>query len=129
MQGRTISMTKSKYKASYFDYDGNPIDVLEWGRLFEDKESAQIALDIVGTIHFKTFWIGTDFYYCEQLNKELGKEVSPNIYFTVVTCVSNDIFKYVLIEIKYPNRELAISGHKILVKLYREYLENQGGEL
>lgn len=42
----------------YFDMDGNPIPLLEWGRRREDYESRILCRDMIGDLRLVTIWLG-----------------------------------------------------------------------
>lgn len=42
----------------YFDPDGVPITLEEWGRRFEDYESRVLASDVLGGLRLVTLWLG-----------------------------------------------------------------------
>jgi hypothetical protein len=44
----------------FYDRDGQPIDVLTWGAMFEDGPGRTVANDQVGRYRITTMWLGTD---------------------------------------------------------------------
>lgn len=44
----------------YYDRNGNPIELLEWGRLFEDEKYTIVKEDRIGKYYIKTVWRGHD---------------------------------------------------------------------
>lgn len=42
----------------YYDIDGNPLELLDWARLFEDDEYKRIAATHVGDVWISTVWLG-----------------------------------------------------------------------
>jgi len=85
----------------YFDKTGMPIDLLTWGRLFEDREYATIGKTEVGPYVISTVWIGIDHSW----NKEL------HIFETMIFSKDkNDLLDQY--QARYATEQQAIQGHE-----------------
>lgn len=52
----------------YFDMDGQPIDLLEWGRRMGDMDARTVALDDIPNGTLRTVWLGfVDHSSCARL--------------------------------------------------------------
>jgi hypothetical protein len=46
--------------SAYYDRQGQPIGLMQWMKLFEDREYQRVALDEYGEIRVSTVWLGLD---------------------------------------------------------------------
>lgn len=88
----------------YFDRDGRPIEFLEWMRLRQDNEYAQVALDKIGSRTVSTVWLGVSSF----LWRESDKNSSPQAIFE--TMVFPDLSCQ-----KYSTLAEAKAGHQKIV--------------
>jgi len=89
---------------TYYDLDGRPIDMYEWGRLFEDFERRCIAsTELPGGCRVSTVWLGIDHSFGTG---------PPLIFESMVFGPDNNVD---LDCIRYSTREQAEAGHSELV--------------
>ena len=98
------------FRQRYYDYDGIPIGMVEWARLFEDYEGRRVGLDQCGPYHVSTVWLGLDHSF--------GGPV-PLIFETMVLDDdSNDVEMA-----RYSTWEQAEEGHRVMVERYSVLIE------
>jgi hypothetical protein len=83
----------------YYDREGNPLDVREWARLFEDRDYKRVRNTILGDINVSTVWLGIDHSY--------GAGGDPIIFETMVFG-TDDEERYC---VRYSTEDDAIIGH------------------
>ena len=89
----------------HYDYDGNPIDLWEWVRLFHsDDILARTRVD--DDVEVSTVWLGLDYSF------GIG---TPLIYETMIFSGPHDEIQW-----RYPNRDAALAGHDQAVALARD---------
>lgn len=91
----------------YYDRQGKELDLLEWGRLFEDKEYQCVKQDQIGKYLISTVWIGIN----------LGLFTDHFQIFETMIFNKEGTEDY---QDRYETEEEAIAGHKIAV----EYVNN-----
>ena len=89
----------------YFDYEGQPIDLMEWARLMEDHHTRQIAHTEVGETRISTVWLGLDHSFFGG---------PPQIFETMIFGGPCDQDQW-----RYSTKELALAGHQLAVDLVR----------
>lgn len=92
---------------SYYDRDGNPIDVLIWGKLFEDMDYKIIALTEIGPYEISTVWVGLDRNW---LSDKLA------IFETIIFC-KDEQDKLHHYEETYATKEEALEGHQLIIEM------------
>ena len=90
----------------FFDFDGEPIEALEWSVLFADFEGRRVAVTEIGDVRVSTVWLGLN--YCFLLGG------TPLIYESMVFGGEFDEHCQ-----RYPNRDAALAGHDQLVAMVR----------
>jgi hypothetical protein len=94
----------------FFDMDGQPIDVLEWGRLFEDKEARTLGRDDVGDRVVVTMWLGHDE------DRWVGDhEGDPRIFGTAVFAGKGNLVH----EVRTTNKADALTMHGLVLQSQR----------
>jgi hypothetical protein len=92
----------------HYDFDGNPIDMWEWARLFEmsgmDRVVARTRID--EDCDVSTVWLGINHQWFDG---------PPLIYETLVFGGDHDGEME-----RYPNRDAALAGHDQMVALVRD---------
>ncbi len=90
--------------SDYYDRQGEPIDMIEWGKRLTDLEYKRVAYDELadGTIIVSTVWLGLDHNWGE------GR---PLIFETMVFGGPNDQDQY-----RYSTEAEALAGHVERVK-------------
>lgn len=95
----------------YFDQDGNPLDLMEWAKLFEDTESRRI-----GSTKVKGYWVSTVWLGLPPIS-------NPRLIFeTMVFKSKTDGFDDAVDDYtrRYATKEGAIAGHKEVVAEVRK---------
>lgn len=88
--------------SEYFDRQGTPISVDDWGRLFEDRDYQRIDYtEIEGGISVSTVWLG--------LNHNYGAG-APVIFETMIFC-DHEGYPYEQTDVRYPTEVAAREGH------------------
>ena len=106
--------------ADYYNIDGEPIDMMEWARLFEIPEYRIVASDMVGHVWISTVWLGLDHNW-------LGSE--PWIFETIAFVVPQGDDRWKATEIRrYATHAQALEGHAQVLGLIREIESTQTGE-
>lgn len=67
----------------YFDREGQPIDLHEWGRLSEDRKYKVLKQESVGVFWISTVWLGLDHSFRRRLDPT-GEHEPPVIFETMV---------------------------------------------
>ena len=94
--------------SEHYDRQGNPIDFMQWGKLFEDKEYQGVAKDYIGNVHISTVWLGIDHGW--------GNLGPPLIFETMIfNCPEYEDY-----QVRYSTEEAALAGHAEAVALVRE---------
>jgi len=89
-------------KPRYYDKDGHPLDLLTWGRLFEDRDYKRVSHDLLGPYEISTVWMGLDHnWYSNELS----------IFETMIFCTDekDELYHY---QDRYSCLEDAICGHQ-----------------
>ena len=89
----------------YFDYEGQPIDLMQWAEMTKDHKKRQIAETFIGETRISTVWLGLDH------GLSGGK---PLIFETMIFGGPCDQDQW-----RYGSRTLAESGHWLAVDLVR----------
>lgn len=91
----------SKPIVGYYDKDGNPIDLMTWGNLIEDRFYSVLAHDQVGPFRISTVWMGLDHNWCQH---------EIHIFETMIFAdnPSHELDHY---QKRYSNKEAALKGH------------------
>lgn len=90
---------------AYFDYDGNPISLEEWGRLWEADRC--IREDQVGAVVVKTVYLG----FVEPTIHD------ARLFGTALTTELRLLFKQIQV---YDSQDDAIAGHEEHVQAIRD---------
>ncbi|HEY1437345.1 MAG TPA: hypothetical protein VGG82_07570 [Casimicrobiaceae bacterium] len=90
-----------------YDFDGNPISLDAWSRLFADYAERMVALDRLGDVEVSTVWIGLDHRF--------GEPGAPLIYETMIFGGEHDGDQW-----RWPNRHAALAGHDQAVAIVRD---------
>jgi hypothetical protein len=106
----------------YYDYDGNPIDVLEWAALFEAREFSdvkvgprwRVATDKIGDYDISTVWMGI-----RSLDSFL-EEGPPLIFETMVFRGGSALCDRAE---RYPSAQEAAEGHVRICETLRAEIE------
>jgi len=94
--------------SSYFDKQGNPIDVEKWATYFENMDYKSIARDVLGDGRVvSTIWLGIDHSY--------GDSDGPMIFETMIFESEGDFTD--LYCDRYSTEQDALDGHKHAVEL------------
>lgn len=101
-----------KTNSGYFDRKGNPISVLEWGKLWEDKEYRFVCSTPINDYMVKTIWTGLN---CIIFFEE------PVIFETRVYGPKGNPFLHY--DSKYTTEEEALSGHETICQKVRKIYE------
>jgi hypothetical protein len=91
---------------SYYDRDGQPLELREWSAKFEDKEYKRVALDAVGEASVSTVWLG--------LNHQWG-DGPPLIFETMVFGGKHDEDQW-----RWSTEADALAGHERIVAALRD---------
>lgn len=92
----------TKLRHSYYDWNGNPITLLEWAALFEKRER-KVANDFINGYRISTIWMGIDHNFGEG---------APLIFETMIFPNSSEIEKLNHYQERYSTLEEAEKGHK-----------------
>jgi hypothetical protein len=92
-----------------YDFDGNPISVIEWALLFNDTPGRIVAFDRLagGDVEVSTVWLGLD--------QRFWGDGPPLIYETMIFGGPHDEEQW-----RWPNRDAALAGHDQAVALARD---------
>jgi hypothetical protein len=91
---------------TYYDFEGNPIDVLEWARLFESADRVLARTRVGDGSEVSTVWLGLDYSFGQG---------TPLIYETMIFGGPHDEYQD-----RHPNRDAALAGHDQAVALARD---------
>jgi hypothetical protein len=91
---------------TYYDFDGNPIDVLEWGRLFESSDRVLARTFVDDGTEISTVWLGLDYSFGHG---------TPLIFETMIFGGPHDEYQD-----RHTNRDAALAGHDQAVALARD---------
>lgn len=95
---------------NWYDYDGNPITVAEWERLFRANERRSVArTELPAGVEISTVWIGLDHRF--------GRPGPPLIFETMIFGGGDDLDGRCW---RWPNRHAALAGHDQAVELARD---------
>ena len=97
----------------WFDFDGNPVSIEEWDRLFQDLQRRQVARTKVGDAEVSTVWIGLD----HRMPPPLDPPGPPLIFETMIFAGDEELDGYCW---RWPNKDAALAGHDQAVALARE---------
>lgn len=87
----------------YYDRDGNPIhDIMEFGRLFSDRNYKSIASDDVEDAQVSTVWLGIDHNF--------STDGPPLIFETMIFGGDYDEYQW-----RYATEQEAREGHERIV--------------
>jgi hypothetical protein len=100
----------------WFDYDGNPITIEEWDRLFRDFERRQVARTELGDVSVSTVWLGLD----HRMPPPLSKPGPPLIFETMIFGGGDDLDEHCW---RWPNQHAALAGHDQAVALVRDAVQ------
>jgi hypothetical protein len=90
----------------YYDKQGKPMELLEWGKLFEDFSYKRVAEDTLPDGKWvSTVWLG--------LNHQYGG--GPPLIFETMVFPSRDKLDELHCQ-RYSTEEEAVSGHKAIVE-------------
>lgn len=91
--------------SQFYDRAGRPIeDIMEWARLIEQREYAEVAVDHVGDVVVSTVWLGIDHNW-------LGHG-PPIIFETMIFGGAFDRWQW-----RYCTDDQALVGHANAVRL------------
>lgn len=95
----------------YYDKEGKPLNLFQWGRLMENLEYKRVALDVLadGT-RISTVWLGLDHSFSMP-----SEHHQPLIFETMV--FSKDSGDELDME-RYTTLDQAIAGHKLMLRKY-----------
>ena len=91
----------------YYNRQGDQINVLEWGKLFEDKSYQVIKQNYVGDYFVSTVWVGLSYSF----------ELPADIFETMIFKSHEDVLNY---QERYNTEEDALRGHDIACNFVRE---------
>jgi hypothetical protein len=94
----------------YYDRQGEPITLHQWGELMNDDEYRQVARTKVGPYLVSTVWLGLD-------HNVLGK--APLIFETMVFEGERDDLEMQ----RYSTEKQALLGHDVMVQQVSEWSE------
>lgn len=87
----------------YFDIDGNPITVAEWGILHLDQSYTRIGRqEFEGNIYVSTVWLGINHQWRD----------GPPIIFETMIFSKNDLYPYGDEQMRYSTKAEAEKGHQ-----------------
>lgn len=89
----------------YFDQDGQPMDMMEWARQYEDTASRILGRTQVGAYRISTVWLGLNHAF-------LG---GPPLIFE--TMVFGPDSGHDIDMVRYHTKEAALAGHDEMVLL------------
>lgn len=99
-------------KPQYFDRKGQPLELLEWDKLFQDPDYKIVKKEAVGQYFISTVWIG--------INDDLFSDI-PVIFETIIfvkddleSDENDTILSYMD---RYSTEEEALAGHEKAVKI------------
>lgn len=99
----------------YYDKDGTPLDVMEWGKKIENRAYKRVAETTLPDGKWvSTVWLGLDHGFHGTV---------PLIFETMVFSSKEDMLNVVDME-RYPTTEQAEEGHKAMVAKHQEEREN-----
>lgn len=106
----------------YFDRQGQPIDLITWAGLFEDRVYAQVAFDQVGPFRVSTVWLGLNHNYSGGV---------PLIFETMIfdtriqvpSIHPGETYDEDVAMWRYPSEVAALAGHDQAVMWAREHAE------
>lgn len=105
-------MTEGKY---ILDAEGNPVpceDLMTWAKWFQEAgDSVRVALDQTKEGTVSTIFLGLDHSF--------GVGNVPLLYETMVFTKDSDDQE----QIRYPNKEEALRGHKQMVEKYLKIID------
>jgi hypothetical protein len=90
----------------HYDYDGEPIDLWEWVRLFHSSDRILARTRVADDVEVSTVWLGLDYSFGHG---------TPLIYETMIFGGLADEIQW-----RYPNRDAALAGHDQAVALARD---------
>jgi hypothetical protein len=100
----------------YYDKDGKPITLTQWGQLSEFPKYRFIASDTIGTMWLSTIWLGLD--HALHFFDDAGP---PLIFETCLFVVPQGDDRWTTLEMeRYSTIEQAREGHARLLGLARE---------
>ena len=100
----------------WYDFDGNPITIEEWDRLFHDFERRQVAYTELGAVSVSTVWLGLDHRLPPPI-----EEPGPPLIFETMIFTGNDDDELDHSTWRYPNKDAALAGHDQAVALVRDH--------
>jgi hypothetical protein len=118
-------LEKFAQRTMYFDVDGRPLSMSEWGLMLQERseENAdewRIGHDVIGAYEVSTVWLGLDHSYLP--------EAPPLIFETMVfepeyERLSSERFDY---QLRYSTKDEARAGHERVVAEIRAQVEPAG---
>lgn len=91
---------------SYYDFEGKPIDHMEWSVLYENINNRQFGIDTVGRFAVSTVWLGLNYNY--DPNGKL------HIFETMIFDISKN--REDIGCRRYSTKEEALAGHQEAIK-------------
>lgn len=105
----------NRYKTRYFDMDGKPLTLDEWGSYLEDRNfNRHIGDEEINGYRISTVWMGLDHSFFGDSD--------PLIFETMIFARSDMVANEELdgYQERYSTKEQAIQGHKIACELVRQ---------
>ena len=100
--------------ANFYDKDGTPLDLMEWGRKLEDNDYKRVGLDItVNNIRISTVWLGLDRSFTEHGRPLIFESIAfddNDLYTTERSKFAPDLDQE-----RYSTLEEARQGHQRMV--------------
>lgn len=97
--------------SNYYDQDGNPIDLITWGKMLQ--EGGEFERRIGATTLWHGAWVSTVWL---GLNHRWGDDGPPLIFETMVFGLGG--FRDLDCD-RYSTKEQALAGHEVMVRKWR----------
>lgn len=89
------------YRHYYYDKNGKPLNMIQWGELFQNPDYKIVKRDQIGDVKVYTVWLGMDHGFLNEL---------PIIFETMVFGGEFDQYQE-----RYATEQEALAGHKKIV--------------
>lgn len=88
------------YRHHYYDKNGKPLTMMQWGELFQNPDYKIVQQDQIGDIKVSTVWMGMDLGFLNE---------RPIIFETMVF---GEFDQY---QERYATEQEALAGHKKII--------------
>lgn len=112
---QTLGRLEIKTTHLFFDRKGNPLQLLEYARLFEDKDYKVVKQEYVGKYFVSTVWVGLNMAF----RRTQGKLIFETMIFLKDEEDEESEDPLRDYQERYGTEEEALEGHEKAVKIAR----------